>query len=136
VQELVKIGLSMRGVARKTGVSYSAVHRHAEQFSKRQTVVDVSVFEGRELGYVVGFFVGDGNRIADKRSGHYGAKFGFDAKRDVEIASFLQRSFEKASLINADGHVQKNKQHQGHFGASITTANGGLADQPHVLFAS
>jgi len=39
-------------------------------------------------------------------------------------------------LINADGHVQKNKQHQGHFGASITTANGGLADQPHVLFAS
>ena len=66
MQELVKIGLSMRGVARKTGVSYSAVHRHAEQFSKRQTVVDVSVFEGRELGYVVGFFVGDGNRIADR----------------------------------------------------------------------
>ncbi len=134
------------------------------------------------------FFVGDGSRIADRRSGHYGARFAFDAKRDVGIASLLQRLFKKAGksvtlysegtwlamkvyskdllvflqdfvryaerdgevykvlsnslnwdrafalgflggLIDADGHVYKNKRHTGHFGIAITTVNPTLVEQ-------
>jgi len=188
IQRLVKNGVSLRGVARETGVSYSAVYRHAKQFSKRQTFVDFSVFSEHELGYIVGFFVGDGSRIAETRSGHYGARFAFDAKRDAEIASLLQRLFRKAGksvtlysegtwlamkvysknllvflqgfvryakcdgevhkvlvnslnwdrafalgfvggLIDADGHVYKNKRHAGHFGIAITTVNPTLTEQ-------
>jgi hypothetical protein len=188
IQKLVKSGLSLRCVTRKTGVSYSSVYRHAKQFAKRQTFVDFSVFSERELGYIVGFFVGDGSRIADARSGHCGARFAFDAKGDVEIASLLQRLFRKAGksvtlysegtwlamkvyskgllvflqdfvryaecdgkvckvlvnslnwdrafalgfvggLIDADGHVYKNKRHAGHFGIATTTVSPTLTEQ-------
>ncbi len=96
IQSLVKKGLSLRGVSRKTGISYTTVHRYASQFSRRQSSIDFSVFSKRELGYIVGFFVGDGSQILDKRSGHYGAQFGLDAKRDSEITSFLCHLFEKS----------------------------------------
>jgi hypothetical protein len=188
IQGLVKDGLSLRAVARNTGVSYSAVHKHAKQFSKRQTFLDFSVFSKREFGYIVGFFVGDGSRIVEKKSGHYGLKFARDGKRDLDIASFLGCLFKKGGkrvtlytegswlamkvysksllvfledsvrydedngeiykvlvnppawsrdftlgflggLIDADGHVLKNKRKAGHFGAVITTANPKLAQQ-------
>lgn len=96
IQALVKSGLSIRKVAKQAGISYSTVHRYAARFSKRQMRIDFSVFTERELGYIIGFFAGDGSRIAEKRSGHYGAKFCFDAKRDVEIAPFLRGLFEKS----------------------------------------
>jgi hypothetical protein len=96
IQALVQSGLSLRKVAKQTDISYSTVYRHAVRFSKRQMRIDFSVFTERELGYIVGFFAGDGSRIAEKRSGHYGAKFCFDAKRDVEVASFLRGLFEKS----------------------------------------
>lgn len=188
IQTLVKSGLSLRNVAKQTGISYSTVHRYAAKFSKRQMRIDFSVFNERELGYIVGFFAGDGSRIAEKRSGHYGAKFCFDAKRDVEIASFLRGLFEKSGkyaalyqentcllmkiyskkllnflygfvryakyegrtckilvgiaswsrdfmlgfiggLIDADGHIHKNKRKARHFGADITTTNPAFAEQ-------
>ena len=181
IQRLVKNGLSLRGVAGKTGVSYSIVHRHANQFSKKQTALNLSVFSKHELGYLVGFFVGDGSRIAEKRSGHFGAKFAFDSKRDLDIVSFVRRLLIRSGkritlysegtwlvmkvysrssllylqdfvrysecdgetckvlvnpslgprdftlgfvggLIDADGHVYKDKRKVGHFGAVITTA--------------
>ena len=96
IRTLVKNGWSLRRVSRETGVPYSTVHRYAAQFSKRQTRMNFSVFNERELGYFVGAFVGDGSRIVERKSGHYGAKFCFDAKRDLEIASFLRELFERS----------------------------------------
>ena len=193
IQKLVKDGLSLRATARKTKVNYSTVHLHAKQFAKRQSVLDFSVFSEKELGYVVGFYVGDGSRIEEKRSGHFGAKFALDAKNDLDIASLLQTLFEKSGkrvtlysvgswltmkvysksllkilqgyveyvidnegkhkvlvnpsvwsrdftlgflggIIDADGHVLKNKRRIGHFGAVIVTANPKLARQLVKLF--
>ncbi len=193
IQSLVKKGISLRGVARDTGISYATVYRYAHEFSSRQSSIDFSVFSKRELGYIVGFFVGDGSRIMDERSGHYGAQFGLDAKRDSEITSFLCQLFEKSGkrvtlysagtwlvmkvysksllvffqgfvkyeenngkahkalvsiptwsrdfvvgfvggLIDADGHVHKNKRRRGHFGVDITTVNSVLAEQLIDLF--
>jgi hypothetical protein len=188
IQRLVKGGLSLRGTARKTRINYSTLRFHAKQFAKKQSVLDFSVFSKRELGYIVGFYVGDGSRIEEKRSGHYGAKFSLDAKNDLDIASSLQTLFEKSGkrvtlysegswltmkvysktllailqgyvkydqdnegkhkvlvnpsvwyrdfklgflggMIDADGHVLKNKREIGHFGAVIVTANPTLARQ-------
>jgi DNA-binding transcriptional regulator WhiA len=58
--------------------------------------MNFSVLNERERGYIVGAFLGDGSRIVEKKSGHYGAKFCFDAKRDLEIASFLRKLFERS----------------------------------------
>lgn len=155
--------------------------------------MDFSVFDKRAFGYIVGFFVGDGSKILDKQSGHYGVQFGLDAIRDSEITSFLRSLFEKSGkrvtlysagtwlimkvysksllmllqgfvkyeqdngevhkvlvgttawsrdfvigfvggLIDADGHVHKNKRRKGHFGADITTVNSALAEQLIDLF--
>lgn len=193
IQSLVKNGFSLRGVAKKTGISYTTVHRYANQFSKKQSSMDFSVFNKRELGYIVGFFVGDGSQILDKRSGHYGVQFGLDAIRDSEITSFLRSLFEESGkrvtlysagtwlimkvysksfltflhgfvkyeqdngeirkvlvgtttwprafalgfvggLIDADGHVHKNKRRKGHFGADITTVNSSLVEQLIDIF--
>ncbi|MGO8807629.1 MAG: LAGLIDADG family homing endonuclease [Candidatus Bathyarchaeia archaeon] len=188
IQRLVKSGLSLRGTARKTRVNYSTIRLHAKQFAKRQSTLDFSVFSNRELGYIVGFYVGDGSRMEEKRSGHYGAKFALDAKSDLDTAFLLRTLFEKSGkrvtlysegswlamkvyskpllaflqnfvkykqdnertqkvlvdpstwsrdftlgflggLIDADGHVLKNKRKTGHFGAVITTVNPKLAQQ-------
>jgi hypothetical protein len=193
IQGLVKKGLSLRGVSRKTGVSYAAVYRYANQLSRRQSSIDFSVFSKRELGYIVGFFVGDGSRIFDKRNGHYGAQFGLDTERDSDITSLLSNLFKRSGkrvtlysagtwlimrvyskplltflqgfvkyqedngethkmlvdlhawsidfligfiggLIDADGHVHKNKRRRGHFGADITTVNPVLVEQLIKIF--
>lgn len=68
--------------------------------------MNISVLNDCEQGYIVGAFVGDGSKFAEKESGHYGAKFAFDAKRDEEIASFLRDLFVKTgkrvSLYNEE----------------------------------
>ena len=181
IQILAKKGTPLRVISRTTGVNYSTIHKHAKQFSKQQTQLNLSLLQRRELGYIVGFFVGDGSRIDEKRSGHYGAKFVLDSKNDGDISAFLSFLFKKTGkrvtlysegswlvmkvyskallgflqgfvnyeksnkvlvdtpkwpeeftfgflggLIDADGHVQKNKGKVGHFGASITTVNPSL----------
>jgi hypothetical protein len=96
IQELVKGGSSIRSTAKKTDTSYSTVYRYAAQFSKRQTQIRLSSFNDREWGYIVGLFVGDGSKIANEKTGHYGLKFGLDANRDAAIVSFLRFLFEKS----------------------------------------
>ncbi|MFB3888848.1 MAG: LAGLIDADG family homing endonuclease [Candidatus Bathyarchaeia archaeon] len=194
VQRLVKNGMSLRKVAKQTGISYTTAHRCASQFSKKQSSIDFDFLSEREIGYIVGFFVGDGSRVCDKRTGHYGAQFGLDARRDSEITSFLRKLFEKSGkrvtlysegnwlvmrvyskkfltflerfvsyediggqtkkvltrpfdwscdfsfgflggLIDADGHVYRNKRRSGHFGADITTVNTRLVGQLVDLFS-
>jgi len=96
IQNMVKEGFSLRSVARQTNLNYSAVQRIAGCYAKKQMRLDLDALDERERGYVVGFFVGDGSRFSRMKSGHYGVKFAFDAKRDVEIASFLCAIFAKA----------------------------------------
>lgn len=96
IQNMVKEGSSLRSVARQTNVDYSVVHRIAGRYAKKQMKLDLSALNERELGYIVGFFVGDGSRFSRRKSGHYGVKFTLDAKRDTEIASFLCNIFAKA----------------------------------------
>jgi hypothetical protein len=96
IRELVKAGFSLRKTAIKTGTSYSTVYKYAAQFSNRQTHIRLSVFSECEWGYIVGLFVGDGSRMLNKKTGHYGLKFGFDSKRDLEIVSFVRTLFEKS----------------------------------------
>lgn len=56
----------------------------------------MSLLTERERGYLVGLFVGDGSRIVEEKSGHYGAKFSFDKNRDTEIVSFVRELFERS----------------------------------------
>lgn len=187
-QTLAKSGMSLREISRKTGVNFSTIHRYAKQFSKQQSAMDFSAYSDCELGYIVGFFVGDGSLISEEKSGHYGARFALDQKRDSDIAAYLTQLFEKGGkrvtlysmgswqqmkiyskelllwfqnfvgyddsggrnlkvlvnlsswskefsigflggLIDADGHVHKDKRNGGHFGAVITSANPVLVQQ-------
>jgi len=77
-------------------VSYGSVYRHAGRYSKRQTRMNIDALDEGEQRYVVGIFVGDGSRFFEPKHGHYGIKFGLDAKRDEDVASFLQELFVKA----------------------------------------
>lgn len=96
IQILARNGLSLRAISRSTGINFSTVHKYAKQFSKKQSIVDFSVYDQYELGYIIGFFVGDGSQINEPKSGHYGIKFALDSKRDSDIVSFLIDLFEKA----------------------------------------
>lgn len=96
IRKLVRNGLSLRRVARETGVSYSTVHHYARCYARKQTRMNISVLDDCERGYIVGAFVGDGNRFVERKSGHYGVKFALDAKRDEEIAFFLRNLFVKS----------------------------------------
>jgi hypothetical protein len=95
LQTLAKSGMSLREISRQTGVNFSTVHKYAKQFSKQQSVMDFSVYSDGELGYIVGFFVGDGSQMNEEKSGHYGVKFALDHKRDSDITAFLMQLFEK-----------------------------------------
>lgn len=96
IQELVKSGLSLRCVSRELGLPYSTVHGIAACYSKRQSRIDLSALTELERGYIIGAFIGDGSRISESKSGHYGVKFALDSKSDKEIANFLQELFVKA----------------------------------------
>lgn len=60
IQSLARNGLSLRAISRNTGINFSTVHKYAKQFSKKHSVMDFSVYDQYELGYIIGFFVGDG----------------------------------------------------------------------------
>jgi len=96
IQKLVKSGLSLRHVSRELGVPYSVVHRVAATYSKRQSRINLNVLTDPEHGYIVGAFVGDGSRISESKSGHYGVKFALDSKGDEEVGDFLRELFVKA----------------------------------------
>lgn len=97
IQRLVKSGLSLREVSRRVGVPYWMVHRIAASYSKRQSRIDLNALTEHERGYIVGAFVGDGSKISETKSGHYGVKFSLDSKCDEEIAQYLRSLFVKAS---------------------------------------
>jgi len=96
IQRLVKSGLSLREVSRRLAVPYWMVHRIGALYSKRQSRIDLNALSEHERGYIVGAFVGDGSKISERKSGHYGVKFSLDSKNDEEIARYLRDLFVKA----------------------------------------
>jgi len=95
IQRLVKSGLSLRKVSRRLGVPYWMVHRIVALYSKRQSRINLNALTEPERGYIVGAFVGDGSKISETTSGHYGVKFSLDSKSDEEIAHYLRNLFVK-----------------------------------------
>jgi len=96
IRKSVRGGLSLRKVSRELGVPYWIVYQIAHPYSKRQSRIDLSALSESERGYIVGAFVGDGSKIFERKSGHYGVKFSLDSKSDEEIARYLRNLFVKA----------------------------------------
>lgn len=57
IQMLAKQGLSLREIARETGISYSTVHSWAKQYSKLHSKIDFASLNDLELGYITGFLL-------------------------------------------------------------------------------
>lgn len=96
IQRLVKEGLSLRKTAKEMNVSYGSVYRYAGRYSEKQTRMNIDAIHALPRRDIVGVFVGDGSRFFEPKHGHYGVKFGLNAKRDEDVASFLQELFVKA----------------------------------------
>ncbi len=52
----------------------------------------------KEIGYLVGLFIGNGYSEYSRRDGHYGVDYYLDAKRDINIRGCLQSLLLKMGL--------------------------------------
>lgn len=55
----------------------------------------MSITSQKELGYLVGFFIGDGYSNYNKKNRHYNVEFYFNSLRDVEIIEFVNNLLHK-----------------------------------------
>jgi len=96
IQILAKTGLSLRQISAYLHVPKSTIYYHAKKYSKKMTWINLAVLSEKEIGYLVGMFVGDGTHVIKTRRGIYITKFSLDKGRDEDIADYLRGLFKKA----------------------------------------
>lgn len=96
IQTLAKVGLSLRKISMQLNVPKTTVYYHVKEQCDKMTYMDIGAISEKELGYLVGVFVGDGCFIVNPKHGAYITKFTLDATRDKDISRFLRNILEKA----------------------------------------
>lgn len=74
----------------------STAYYHARSVCTHQAVLDLKALKEKELGYLLGVYVGDGSLIRHKGRGEYLLKIAFDRFKDRDISEFVVSMFQKA----------------------------------------
>lgn len=96
IQILAKTGLSLKQISAYLHVPRSTIYYHAKKYSRKMTRINLATLSEKEIGYLVGMFVGDGTHIIKTSRGIYITKFSLDKGRDEDVADYIRGLFIKA----------------------------------------
>ena len=89
-------GQSVRSVAAELQIPLSTAYYHARSVCLKHPVLNLKALQEKELGYLLGVYVGDGSLIRHKARGEYMLKIAFDRSKDADIIEFVAAMFRKA----------------------------------------
>lgn len=96
IKKLARKGHSLNHISREMKLSKSTIYYHAKAFVKKNSKVNLTKLTEWERGYLVGFFVGDGNFDIRKDSYSYRIVFNLNYQSDSKIAKRLLSIIRKS----------------------------------------
>jgi len=95
IQTLSRSGLSLKQISTHLKIPKTTIYHHAKKYCKKMTYLNQAALSEKELGYLVGMFVGDGTHIIKTGRGTYITKFSLDKRRDDDVATHVCGLFAK-----------------------------------------
>lgn len=95
IVKLAQAGNSIANISRKLGLKKTTVYYHARSYCRKMTKLDLDLLTEFEKGYLVGFFLGDGNLNMGRKTPRYIVRFFLDAERDQDISTYLCQVLQK-----------------------------------------
>lgn len=95
IVNLAKMGISIANISKKLGLKETTVYYHARNHCRKMTKLDPNLLSEFEKGYIIGFFLGDGNIDRGRKTQRYFVRFFLDTRRDRDICMYLCSIFQK-----------------------------------------
>ncbi len=93
--EFAKAGSSIERIAKEFKIGKTTVYYHARNYCQKTTKIDLNTLDESEKGYIIRFFLGDGDINRGRKAPRYIMRFYLDVKRDRDISTKLCQIFEK-----------------------------------------
>ena len=95
IKRLARERMSISDISNNLHINKTTIYYHARKYCRKMTKLDLTLLSKFEKGYIIGFFLGDGDINRGRKTPRYIVRFSLDAKRDQDISARLYQIFQK-----------------------------------------